>query len=247
MPKNASIDFTDLNDKSIFTLHPHEFPESISDDRRVTLNKIQYPDDHYSNQIIGVHPGEVRLRGIFSGSYVKDGAVISAKVRSDDFVKALKKVIKVIFAINGEGSGSKNTFIVEEYNRNIVDYYHVEYEILLVPHQPQTRVTPSKVSLTSIGNDSDAASLVGSVTNRVTRHVGGQQQATTVKPGVSKPKLQTPVAKEIAKKPAPIQPKPSQDPEVVARQAIKTAKEAEAKRLAEAAARARAITKKTGK
>lgn len=154
-----ALRFTDIEGKSLFEFFNHEYPESLPMDIKVKLNKIEYPDDHYTNQIIGSKPGEISFSGKFYGSYFNGSDLISAKERSDLIEKLIKKVVVINYAVGGQ-AGPQYPVVIEEYNRKLVNYHEVEYELKLIPHQPQTRTKPGKVSLVSIAADGDGLKAI---------------------------------------------------------------------------------------
>lgn len=148
-----ALKFMDLDSKiDLFVFHEHEYPESLPWNKVTKLNKIKYPESHWTNQIIGTYLDEMEFNGTFFGSYFDGTDNKSAKERSDEIEKLLGKVVTIHYAIGGF-AGYKATVIIEEYKRNIKNYYEVDYSLKLVPHEPQTRVVPTKaldISIPSI-------------------------------------------------------------------------------------------------
>jgi hypothetical protein len=183
-----ALRFTDLSGKSLFEFNKKEYPESLPWDIKVKLNKIEYPDDHYTNQIIGAKLGEINFSGKFYGGYFDGLGAVTAKERSDEIEKLIKKVVVINYAIGGF-AGYKSTVVIEEYNRKIINYYEVEYELKLVPHEPQTRVKPDRVANVSIASDGDSLlNITQKASNALNKAQSkAQARSTTAKPPTSKP------------------------------------------------------------
>lgn len=169
--------FTNLDNDMVFEFQEHEYPESLPLNLKTKLNEIEYPDDHYTNQIIGTKPGEIRFKGTFFGTYLVGGVVVSAKERSDELEKLMKTVVRIQYAVGGF-AGNAQTVIIAEYNRDIRNYFDVDYELILKPHEPQTRVVPAKVSNVSISPDASPKQLVTNVaTKKQTTQTKVEKQA----------------------------------------------------------------------
>lgn len=166
-----ALRFTDLKGKTLFEFKLHEYPEKLPWNIEVSLNKIKYPDDHYTNQIIGAKLGEIEFSGKFEGTYFDGGKFITARERSDQLAALIKKVVVINYAVGGN-AGWKSTVIIEEYKRDLINYYEVDYTLKLVPHEPQTRVKPDKAANITVASDGDdigtiARKAVGSMSNAV--------------------------------------------------------------------------------
>ena len=158
-----SLRFTKPNPPydDLFVFQEHEYPESLPWNKEAKLNKIKYPDGHYTNQIIGVYLGDIEFGGTFYGTYRDGFDLISARERADKLEALMGKVVRIQYAVGGY-AGKASTVIIENFETTMKNYFEVEYKLKLVPHEPQTRVKPLKLAPVSVNGllDSVGSRLV---------------------------------------------------------------------------------------
>jgi len=191
------LKFTDWENKDLFIFNEHEYPEKLPKNIEVKLNKIRYPDGHHTNQIIGRYPGEIEWSGKFFGTYLNGNDFISALERSDEIEKLLEKVIKVNYDIGGE-IGKRYAVVIEQYKRDIINLNEVDYTILLVPHETQTRIKPTKaVDAKSTANNASNAAAKGDAKAQAVKPKAGKKPV--VRPGKGAKPIQPPKPKPPVK------------------------------------------------
>lgn len=125
----------------LFEFLDRELPEEFSIDYMYSLAKSKYIGSLQSAQIMGAYLEPMVLTGKFIGDYVTpDGEIINAKERSDQLGRLALRPIKFFF------ENFKQIVIFEQYKRKIKNLEHVEFELVMFPHDIQNPVKPTLVT-----------------------------------------------------------------------------------------------------
>lgn len=125
----------------LFEFLDRELPEEFSIDYMYSLAKTKYIGSLQSAQIMGAYLEPMVLTGRFIGDYVTpDGEIISAKERSDQLGRLALRPIKFFF------ENFKQIIIFEQYKRKIRNLQHIEFELVMFPHDIQNPVKPTLVT-----------------------------------------------------------------------------------------------------
>lgn len=187
---------TEVNDtKIIFQFYERELPEAIGLGKRTKVNHVEYPGGFQTNQIIGTYDKPVEWTGLFYGTYKINGEVVTAKERMEQFKTLMGRPLRFGFPVPGMNSkgeipgrtevnstssedyigGDKGTYIIEEFDPEVKDYFHVEYKIKLIPHQPVEKVKPEQTTSVKVKVNLNvvqaAASTVKAVVKRTNHPV----------------------------------------------------------------------------
>lgn len=173
---------TELTDTNIvFQFYERELPEHIPNGRKTKINHIEYPGGFQTNQIIGVYEKPIDWSGLFYGTYKINGVVVTAKGRAEEFKKLVGRPLRFGFPVPGMNkdneipgrtevtskssddyvAGDTGVYIIEDFEIEVKNYFHVEYKIKLIPHQKMEKVKPEltqsvkiKVDFNNVGTAS---------------------------------------------------------------------------------------------
>jgi hypothetical protein len=184
-----SIWFTEFDGTEIiFQFYDKELPEAIPRPMSTKTNHIEYAGGHQTNQIIGVYRGNIEWQGQFFGSYIKDGKTITAADRVKEFQTLLGRPLRVGFHArsqekdgsapgrsnkdsNNYSGGFEGTYIIKDFVPTQFNYFHVDFTILLQPHDRQEKIKPRATVSVKINVEAGKAAAKKLVSVKPRHHV----------------------------------------------------------------------------
>jgi hypothetical protein len=152
-----SLHFTDIKGNVIFTFLQHEYPETLPLGKETKLNKIDFPDGNYTNQILGTKPKNIEFSGKFYGSTLINGQLQTAYERSNGMADMMGKPIVIVYDV-GKGAikAYKQTVVIEDYEPEYLNDYEVNYKVTLIPHKEFKQVEPKGTTKLGVLGSLDA-------------------------------------------------------------------------------------------
>lgn len=172
-----------------FQFFAKELPESIPLMYTTKINRIEYNGGFITNQIIGTFQQPIEWEGCFFGKYTdKNGQVITAKDRAEEIRKFMGRPIRVGFPPpnddlsqpkdDGNISGTKGVYIIEEYDMNVRNYVDIDYRIKLVPHMRQEKIRPLESDVIIVNVEPERISTAAGNANKA---AGGTKKPALLK------------------------------------------------------------------